>query len=84
MYVSSIDNDVTRAATTGEDAAGHPAAGHPAAGQPLVDSSPFGRAEREWREEIEQQVAAGPTVRNRSGIPIEPLYTPRDWSGETI
>ncbi|CQD24321.1 methylmalonyl-CoA mutase large subunit [Mycobacterium lentiflavum] len=38
-------------------------------------------AER-WRSEYAAQVIDGPTVHNRSGIPVEPLYTPEHWSGD--
>jgi methylmalonyl-CoA mutase N-terminal domain/subunit len=42
-------------------------------------------AERTWRAEFAEQTgaagaAAKHTVRNRSGIEVEPLYTPADWS----
>ena len=38
--------------------------------------------EAQWQQEYAAQIAADGAVRNRSGIPIEPLYTPRDWNGE--
>jgi methylmalonyl-CoA mutase N-terminal domain/subunit len=37
--------------------------------------------ERRWEAEFRAQVPAGPTVHNRSGIEIKPLYTPSDWDG---
>ena len=39
-------------------------------------------AEDRWQREYAAQIGAEKTVRNRSGIAIKPLYTPRDWSGE--
>lgn len=33
-----------------------------------------------WREEFDHQVTGDEPVRNRSGIPIEPIYTPEHWS----
>jgi methylmalonyl-CoA mutase N-terminal domain/subunit len=38
--------------------------------------------EAQWQQEYAGQIAVDPAVRNRSGIPIKPLYTPRDWNGE--
>jgi methylmalonyl-CoA mutase N-terminal domain/subunit len=77
--MTSTDSAVTPAVTPAVTGAAAPA---PAAGEPNADSSPLERPHQEWRDEFDQQVAGGATVRNRSGIPIEPLYTPRDWSGE--
>jgi methylmalonyl-CoA mutase, N-terminal domain len=37
-------------------------------------------AERQWREDYRSQIEHDREVRNRSGIEIAPLYTPRDWS----
>jgi methylmalonyl-CoA mutase N-terminal domain/subunit len=34
-----------------------------------------------WQLEYTQQIGSDEAVRNRSGIPIKPLYTPRDWNG---
>ncbi len=35
-----------------------------------------------WQQEYAAQIGADKAVRNRSGIAIKPLYTPRDWNGE--
>ena len=35
-----------------------------------------------WLHDYSAQIGADKTVRNRSGVAIKPLYTPRDWSGE--
>lgn len=35
-----------------------------------------------WRAEYAAQATESRTVHNRSGIEVEPLYTPDDWSGE--
>jgi methylmalonyl-CoA mutase N-terminal domain/subunit len=35
-----------------------------------------------WRAEYRANMGAADRIRNRSGIEIEPLYTPADWSGE--
>ncbi|HSW34167.1 MAG TPA: methylmalonyl-CoA mutase family protein, partial [Steroidobacteraceae bacterium] len=37
--------------------------------------------ETRWREEYAEQIGADKLVRNRSGLTIQPLYTPRDWNG---
>ncbi len=37
--------------------------------------------EERWQREYAAQIGADNAVRNRSGIAIKPLYTPRDWSG---
>ena len=42
----------------------------------------FEQALGQWRSDYERQMAGEKAVRNRSGIEIQPLYTPRDWAGE--
>ena len=42
----------------------------------------FETARARWRHDYEAQAGNAPEVRNRSGIPVEPLYTPDDWSAE--
>ena len=42
----------------------------------------FDQAFGQWRTDYTQQIEDDRTVRNRSGIEINPLYTSRDWSGE--
>ncbi len=37
--------------------------------------------EDRWQREYAEQIGTARAVVNRSGIPIKPLYTPRDWSG---
>jgi methylmalonyl-CoA mutase N-terminal domain/subunit len=46
-----------------------------------LDNQLFDSAESRWRAEYDQTIGADRPVVNRSGIPIEPLYTPRDWDG---
>jgi methylmalonyl-CoA mutase N-terminal domain/subunit len=41
-------------------------------------------AEFRWKAEYEAQLPDGRTVRNRSGIPIKPLYSPKDASPESF
>ena len=47
-----------------------------AAPRPDADADAHARWEREYRESI----GADRSIENVSGIPIEPLYTPRDWA----
>jgi len=35
-----------------------------------------------WQQEYAAQIGVDKVVRNRSGVAIKPLYTPRDWNGE--
>jgi methylmalonyl-CoA mutase N-terminal domain/subunit len=42
-------------------------------------ASPDGDAQAKWEAEYAAAIGADRPVVNRSGIPIEPLYTPRDW-----
>ena len=37
----------------------------------------------EWQDEFHQHLPDPPPIHNRSGVPIEPLYTPADWNGES-
>jgi methylmalonyl-CoA mutase N-terminal domain/subunit len=39
-------------------------------------------AEDRWQRDYAAQIGDDKTIRNRSGIAIKPLYSPRDWSGE--
>jgi methylmalonyl-CoA mutase N-terminal domain/subunit len=39
-------------------------------------------ADRSWRENYSREIGSKTEIRNRSGIPVKPLYTPLDWSGE--
>ncbi len=41
----------------------------------------FDAAEACWQQECAAQLGATPPVRNRSGIEVKPLYTPRDRDG---
>jgi methylmalonyl-CoA mutase N-terminal domain/subunit len=41
----------------------------------------FDEADARWRSAYDGQVGPEDAVRNRSGIPIEPLYTEAHWSG---
>ena len=34
----------------------------------------------QWQKEYAQQIGTDRAVFNRSGLPIKPLYTARDWS----
>jgi methylmalonyl-CoA mutase, N-terminal domain len=38
-------------------------------------------AEARWREDYAAQIGRDRDVANRSGVGIQPLYTPRDWDG---
>ncbi|MFG1299821.1 pivalyl-CoA mutase large subunit [Xanthobacter sp. V3C-3] len=42
----------------------------------------FEQASGQWRSDYSRQMAGERPVRNRSGIEVQPLYSPRDWSGE--
>jgi len=42
----------------------------------------FEQARAGWRDAYRAQVPDEPVRRNRSGIPVEPLYTPQHWDGE--
>jgi methylmalonyl-CoA mutase N-terminal domain/subunit len=42
----------------------------------------FEQAQGEWRAAYGRQMAGEASVRNRSGIEVQPLYTPRDWASE--
>ena len=42
----------------------------------------FEAARVRWQDAFDQQVGAENTRHNRSGVEIQPLYTPADWSGE--
>jgi methylmalonyl-CoA mutase N-terminal domain/subunit len=41
----------------------------------------FEQAHGRWRADYGRQIGADRAIRNRSGIEIKPLYTPRDWNG---
>ncbi|MGD0641952.1 MAG: acyl-CoA mutase large subunit family protein [Roseiarcus sp.] len=41
----------------------------------------FDQAYGQWRADYIAQIGADRVVKNRSGIEVKPLYTPRDWSG---
>jgi methylmalonyl-CoA mutase, N-terminal domain len=42
----------------------------------------FDQASGQWRADYKQQIGDDRIVRNRSGVEIMPLYTPRDWDGK--
>lgn len=42
----------------------------------------FDAARADWRADYDRQQAGGGEVRNRSGVPVKPLYSPDDWSGD--
>jgi methylmalonyl-CoA mutase N-terminal domain/subunit len=42
----------------------------------------FEQAQGEWRSQYSRQMGDEKPIRNRSGIDIQSLYSPRDWSGE--
>ena len=44
----------------------------------------FEQAHGRWRAEYGRQIGADRVIRNRSQIEIKPLYTPRDWNGESF
>ena len=37
---------------------------------------------RKWEREFAQGVKGDAVTHNRSGVPIKPLYTQQDWSGD--
>ena len=51
-----------------------------AAATPLPLSD-FEGARAQWRAEVTEGLGGKANPRNRSGIEVKPLYTPRDWSG---
>jgi methylmalonyl-CoA mutase N-terminal domain/subunit len=42
----------------------------------------FDAARAHWRRDYADHVTGDDEIRNRSGIPVKPLYTPEDWDGE--
>ena len=36
----------------------------------------------QWRQDFDEQLPNARAIRNRSGIPVEPLYTPKDVGGD--
>ncbi len=42
----------------------------------------FEEAREGWQKAYDEQIPEDKTIRNRSGIEIEPIYTPEHWSGE--
>jgi len=52
--------------------------------KPIDDAPPLlaTAGEEPWREDYAREIRAEKAVRNRSGVAIKPLYTPRDWNGE--
>lgn len=49
--------------------------------KPLDSKPPLDAAEARWQAEYAEQIGADRDLANRSGIPVKPLYTPRDWDG---
>jgi methylmalonyl-CoA mutase N-terminal domain/subunit len=49
--------------------------------KPLDPKLPLDAAEARWQSEYAAQIGAERATVNRSGIPVKPLYTPRDWDG---
>jgi len=48
---------------------------------PLERRTPDPPGEDRWQREYAAQIGQDTRVVNRSGLPIKPLYTPRDWDG---
>lgn len=44
----------------------------------------FEQAHGQWRADYGRQIGADRAIKNRSGIDIKPLYTPRDWNGDAF
>jgi len=42
----------------------------------------FEAARAQWQDQYSRQISPGDVRHNRSGVEIQPLYTPADWSGE--
>ena len=51
----------------------------PPVAQPTTSAA---AALRRWQQAYEAQIGAEPALRNRSGLPIKPLYTAADWDPE--
>lgn len=49
--------------------------------KPLDTKLPLDAAEARWQAEYAEQIGSDRETTNRSGIPVKPLYTPRDWDG---
>jgi len=49
--------------------------------KPLDSKLPLDAAEARWQAEYAEQIGSDRETVNRSGIPVKPLYTPRDWDG---
>jgi methylmalonyl-CoA mutase N-terminal domain/subunit len=49
--------------------------------KPLDPKLPLDAAEARWQSEYAAQIGTDRATVNRSGIPVKPLYTPRDWDG---
>ncbi len=49
--------------------------------KPLDPKLPLEPAEARWQAEYAAQIGVDRETVNRSGIPLKPLYTPRDWDG---
>jgi methylmalonyl-CoA mutase N-terminal domain/subunit len=49
--------------------------------KPLDPKLPLDAAEARWQSEYTAQIGTDRATVNRSGIPVKPLYTPRDWDG---
>ncbi len=45
-----------------------------------VSDSNSDNARQNWERQFREQIPEIHTIENRSGIPIQPLYTPEDWS----
>lgn len=48
--------------------------------KPMTD---FDRAQSQWLRDYSAQIGNAEPIKNRSGIEVKPLYTPRDWDGST-
>ncbi len=44
----------------------------------------FDQVHGQWRADYGRQIGTDRVIKNRSGIEIKPLYTPRDWSGDAF
>ncbi|MCC5969153.1 MAG: acyl-CoA mutase large subunit family protein [Pararhodobacter sp.] len=49
---------------------------------PQSSKADLAQSHADWEQRFDAQIGEGRTVTNRSRIPVKPLYSPLDWSGE--
>ena len=48
---------------------------------PHIAAADLSQAQARWEQEFAAGAGHPEPLRNRSGVEVKPLYTPRDWSG---